>query len=188
MRPRANRRSSQGMDDRPGAFRHRRIEKINAYRRHWVDPKEQDKSRRHQRATADAGQPDDEANASSENDVLKIEWHLVREGLRSGGHRLKLCPTRRGLPGARGQIQSSSYRSIFDGSDRTLVSSFTLLRFLTPTVFCRCWPTSALVRIADSSRAPREVRKVPNSRRWRWAPNATGSRANSLFAGLTQRN
>ena len=70
MRPRANRRSSQGMDDRPGAFRHRRIEKINAYRRHWVDPKEQDKSRRHQRATADAGQPDDEANASSENDVL----------------------------------------------------------------------------------------------------------------------
>jgi hypothetical protein len=108
--------------------------------------------------------------------------------LRSGGHRLKLCPTRRGLPGARGQIQSSSYRSIFDGSDRTLVSSFTLLRFLIPTVFCRCWPTSALVRIADSSRAPREVRKVPNSRRWRWAPNATGSRANSLFAGLTQRN
>jgi hypothetical protein len=34
-----------------------------------VDPKEQNKSRRHQRATADAGQPDDEANASSENDV-----------------------------------------------------------------------------------------------------------------------
>ena len=69
--------SSQGVDDRPSAFRHRRIEKISAYRRRWMDPKEQDKSRRHQRATADAGQPDDEANASSENEVLKIEWHLV---------------------------------------------------------------------------------------------------------------
>ena len=112
MRPRANRRSSQGMDDRPGAFRHRRIEKISAYRRRWVDPKEQNKSRRHQRATADAGQPDDEANASSENDVLEIEWHLVREGLVSGSHRLKLCPTRRRLPRARGLILSSSYRSI----------------------------------------------------------------------------
>jgi hypothetical protein len=62
--------SSQGMDDRASAFRHRRIEKISAYRRRWMDPKEQDKSRRHQRATTDAGQPDDEANASSENDVL----------------------------------------------------------------------------------------------------------------------
>jgi hypothetical protein len=38
-----------------------------------MDPKEQDKSGRHQRATADAGQPDDEANASSENDVRQIE-------------------------------------------------------------------------------------------------------------------
>jgi hypothetical protein len=134
MRPHANRRFFSGHGRSTQRFRHRRIEKISAYRRRWVDPKEQNKSRRHQRATADAGQPDDEANASSENDVLEIEWHLVREGLLSGSHRLKLCPTRRRLPRARGQFLSSSYRSTFDRSDRTLVSSFTQIRFLTPTV------------------------------------------------------
>ena len=32
---------AQSVDDRPSAFRHRCIEKISAYRRRWVDPKEE---------------------------------------------------------------------------------------------------------------------------------------------------
>lgn len=64
--------SSQGMDDRPGAFRHRRIEKISAYRRRWMDPKEQNKSRRHQRATADAGHSNQDANTEAKTDDCSV--------------------------------------------------------------------------------------------------------------------
>jgi hypothetical protein len=74
------------MLDAAHRLRHRRVEDVGADRRHRLDPEDQDQKRRHQRRTAHAGHPDQQADAKSECDDRGIHDEVeAASGTARGG-------------------------------------------------------------------------------------------------------